>query len=166
MSLTLHLMLQPCTELLGPTGQTHHRSEDVTIPPPVGPTGWRAAYVIRIRLHPHVVSEDLPHVVVLGHHMLCYLIHSCWLCVMCPTVVCLHYLIAVYLGLYLYVDMTGICLAYRLLDFTGSLHFSLTYAFPSFWCLSPLSCASANVPLYPCTCCTTFRSVLASHPSS
>ena len=63
-------------------------------------------------------------------------------------------------------DMTGICLAQGILDFTVSLHFSLTYMFPSFWCLSPLSCALADLPLRPLTYHTTFLSIPTPNPCS
>ena len=45
-------------------------------------------------------------------------------------------------------DMTSIFLACRFAHFTVSLRFSLTYTFLSFWCLGPLPCASANLPLH------------------
>jgi|ERR1700761_509831 len=56
---------------------------DVTIPPLVGPTVWRVAYIIRIGLRPHIVPEDLPRVlvvVVTGLRLHSYV--PC-LCVMC-----------------------------------------------------------------------------------
>src|ERR1700761_2919781 len=45
------------------------------------------------------------------------------------------------------VDTTGICLARGISDFTVSLRFSSTYTFPSFRCLGPLLCASADLRL-------------------
>ena len=44
-------------------------------------------------------------------------------------------------------DTTSISLTCRLAHFTVSLRFSLTYTFPSFRCLGPLPCASADLPL-------------------
>ena len=60
-------------------------------------------------------------------------------------------------------DMTGISLACRLLEFTVSLCFSPTYAFPSFQCFSLLFCALTNRSLSPLTCHTTFLSISASY---
>ena len=73
------------------------------IPPPVGPTVRRVAYVIRIGLRPRIVSEDLPRglvVVVTG----CVLIRTFLCCVSCvppvSAVACILSDSACYLGLY------------------------------------------------------------------
>ena len=63
-------------------------------------------------------------------------------------------------------DTTGICLARGISDFTISLRFSSTYAFPRFRCLGPLPCALADLRLRPLTYCTTFLSTPAPDPRS
>ena len=71
-----------------------------------------------------------------------------------------------WIGRLCHVDRTGICLARGISDFTISLRFSSTYAFPRFRCLGPLPCASADLCLHPLTYHTTFLSTPAPDPRS
>ena len=74
------------------------------IPPPVGPTVQRVAYVIRIGLRPRLVSEDSPHVVVSWSSPVVVLSRTFLCCVSCVPLYLLlpaYYPIARVLGVVL-----------------------------------------------------------------